>query len=309
VYAFDALGAVPPSSAAAAAAAGMPLQAKPSVTSDLRWRASFAVQLYSALEVHTFRSLEPWLFCTSLRTLQPLVTRFWREDRLDLMEGVLRAVAARSASTGRVVAALAGWRSHSLDCDISDVQVQATVDEFRRRLIEAPQLQQAYRQQRRQQRQLTAVETHTSAGCSPFADNKQNGPNDSSSSRVECEASPAAPAPNPPALDLFSLSSSSRFAAFQTGELLVAPPPHWTSCAAAATAAATLEDAASVASSLALQASQRDAAALVALAAAGSADGSGPCSTRPPTPSHRDHAHRRRQCLQNSKRLPRTATC
>ncbi len=313
VCAFDALGAVPSGDAAG----GSP--AKASVNSDLRWRASFAVQLYSALEMPTFRSLEPWLFRTSLRSLQPLVTRFWREDCLDLMEKVLRVVDAQSASTGRVVAALAGWRTHSLDADISDAQLQQTVDTFRHRLKAAPQQQQAYRQQRRQQRQLTAVETHAPAGHASVVDNKQSGM-DRSSSGVACGTSTAASieddeqhppgAPNPPVPDLFFLSSSSYSTAFQTGKSIVAPPQHWTSGAAATAAAGALEDAAddptsergdapsspsSALSSPALQSSEHDAAALVALATADGSktvDSRGSYTTHFPSPSPRSTSTR-----------------
>jgi len=257
---------------------------------DFRWRAAFAVQLYSALELPTFRSLEPWLFRTSLRTLQPLVTRFWREDRLDLMEQVLRVVDAQSATPSRVVAALAGWRSHPLDTGISDAQLKYTVDTYRQRLKEGPQLQQAYRQQRRQQRQLTVEASNPSAR--PFLVLKsETGPSPSSgaSSSVAASISEVSlVALNPPLLDLFFLSSSNKASDFQTGGSMVAPPPQlWTpdvATAAVAPVPAFEEDAegsmlnrvdaprcvSSALTSLQLQSSEHhDAATLVALSIKG----------------------------------------
>lgn len=257
-----------PSSAAAAAASFAHIR----IGAHLRWRAAFAVQVYSALELPTFRSLEPWLFRTPLRTLQPLATRFWREDRLDLLEGVLRIVEAEAATTGRVVAALAGWQSHSLDTDINQVQVQNTIGEFRNRLKDAPQLQQAYRQKRKQQRQLThgVTDCASSPGSASAA---------AATSTIVNEQ-PVVSATSP-LLDLFFLSLMNSATVSPTCKLMIAPPPPlWatTSTPASAEDAETSPSNRAGDSNLAptslesqsVELSEHDAAALVALSASGS---------------------------------------
>jgi len=244
VCAFDALGAVP--SGVAATAASVP-SSLPSARahSDLRWRAAFAVQLYSALELPTFRSLEPWLFRTSLRTLQPLVTRFWREDRLQLMEEVLRVVDAQSASTNRVMAALAGWRTRLLDVGLSDAHFQQAIDTFRERLKVGPQLQQTYRQERRQQQQLKDGEVRALIGRASSLGFKQDETSLSScaaassighdESRPPCE-------PTPPLLDLFSLSASNSIASPTSQSIAVPLRPLADDTTATATVAVSVSD-------------------------------------------------------------------
>lgn len=105
-----------------------------SVSSDLRWRARFAVQLYEVLDAAAFRALEPWLFRVGLTTLQPLVQRFWRADNLDLMQKLLQLVHTEGAGPVLVAAALANWRVGGAGGAMSEVDQQAVVHDFRQRL-------------------------------------------------------------------------------------------------------------------------------------------------------------------------------
>ena len=81
----------------------------PRPTRDMRWRASFAVQLYEALGNPGFGALQPWLFDTSLQKLQPLVQRFWHVGHLGLMEKLLRFVVEHNVRLVAIEGALKGW--------------------------------------------------------------------------------------------------------------------------------------------------------------------------------------------------------
>jgi len=91
----------------AGASASPAIVARP--TRDMRWRASFAVQLYEALGDPGFGALQPWLFETPLQKLQPLVQRFWHVANLGLMEKLLRFVVEHDVRLAAIEAALKGW--------------------------------------------------------------------------------------------------------------------------------------------------------------------------------------------------------
>ncbi len=80
-------------------------------TRDMKWRASFAVQLYDAMGDPDFVTLQPWLFATPLQKLQPLVQRFWHIANLGLMEKLLRFVVEHNVRQVAIEGALKGWHS------------------------------------------------------------------------------------------------------------------------------------------------------------------------------------------------------
>src|SRR5665648_198504 len=285
VCAFYAHGALPSAAQGASSSSSSISTLAASVGRHVRSRASFAVQLYAALHLPSFRALEPWLYRTSLRTLELLVPRFWREDRLELMERMLRLVHAQSASVGRVEAALTGWRTHALVGEMSDAQLQEIMDTFQQRMEVGVEQRTHKRQQRQKQQALEALAQ--SGDVLVALQSGQDGSYDFMSTSTAATVDFNTPRLTTPVLDLFSLFSNTHGVALQSAASSVAPSltgghasatlstsasavlPHLADAAHGArerqdTRSPDSEAAASV---LTEQTSKRDAATLVALAA------------------------------------------